>query len=72
MLFKIKLDFSITFLLNMLFTSKKVYFFQFCAGLSKKSKFIKTIFVNVFKRSWFSLSKKVLVYYANMLWLTVL
>ena len=43
---------------------KKVYFLQFCADLSKKSKSIKTIYIYASERSRYARSKKSIVYYA--------
>ena len=43
---------------------KKVYFLQFCADLSKKSKSIKTIYIYASERSRYTLSENGIVYYA--------
>ena len=51
---------------------KKVHFLQFCADLNKKSKSIKAIYIDVSERSCFALSENGIVYYANMVWRTVL
>ena len=44
--------------------SQKVYFLQFCADISKKSKAIKAIYIDASERSRYSLSENVIVYYA--------
>ena len=45
--------------------SKKVYFLQFCADLSKKSKSIKAICIHASERSRYALSENGIVYYAT-------
>ena len=50
--------------------SKNVYILQFCADLIKES--IKAIYIDVSEMSCFALSENGIVYYAIMLWLTVL
>ena len=42
--------------------SKKVYFLEFCADLSKKSKFIKAIYIYAFESSLSTLSENGMVY----------
>ena len=44
--------------------SRKVHFLQFCADLSKKSKYIKSIYIYVCERSRCTLSENGIVYYA--------
>ena len=44
--------------------SKKVYFLQFCAELSKKSKSVKAIYIYASERSRYALSENGIVYYA--------
>ena len=44
--------------------SKKVYFLEFCADLSKKSKFIKAIYIYASESSSYELSENGIVYYA--------
>ena len=44
--------------------SKKVYFLQFCADHSKKSKSIKAIYIYASERSRYVLSENGIVYYA--------
>ena len=44
--------------------SKKVYFLQFCADLSKKPKSIKATYIYLSERSRYVLSKNGIVYYA--------
>ena len=44
--------------------SKKEDFLQFCAGLSKKSKSVKAIYVYASERSSYALSENGIVYYA--------
>ena len=43
---------------------KKVHFLQFCADLSKKSKFIKAIYLYASESSRYELSENDIVYYA--------
>ena len=43
---------------------ENVPFLQFCADLSKKSKYIKAIYIYAFERSWYALSENAIVYYA--------
>ena len=49
--------------------SEKVHFLQFCAGLSKKSKSIKAIYIYACEKSRYALSENNIVY---MLWPAVL
>ena len=51
---------------------KKVHFLQLCADLIKKSKSIKAIYIDLSERSCFALSENSIVYYAIMVWFTVL
>ena len=44
--------------------SKKVHFLKFCADLSKKSKFVKAIYIHPTERSYCTLSENDIVYYA--------
>ena len=44
--------------------SKKVHFLKFCADLSKKSKFVKAIYIHATERSCCTLSENGIVYYA--------
>ena len=44
--------------------SKKITFFQFCADLSKESKFIKAIYIYTSETSRYALSENSIVYYA--------
>ena len=44
--------------------SKKVHFLQFCADLSKKSKYFKAIYTYASERSRYALSENGIVYYA--------
>ena len=44
--------------------SKKVYFLEFCASRSKKSKSIKAIYMYTSERSRYVLSENGIVYYA--------
>ena len=47
-----------------LILSKKVYFLQCCADLSKKSKSFKAIYIYASERSRYVLSKNGIVYFA--------
>ena len=42
--------------------SKKVHFLQFCADLSKKSKSVKTIYIDASKSSYYTLTENVMVF----------
>ena len=44
--------------------SKKVHFLQFCADLSKKSKYIEAIYIYASERARCALSENGIVYYA--------
>ena len=44
--------------------SKKVQYLQFCADLSKKSKYIKATYIYASKRARCALSENCIVYYA--------
>ena len=43
--------------------SEKVHFLQFCGDLSKKSKFVKLIYINPCERYRYALSEHGIVYY---------
>ena len=48
--------------------SKKVQYLQFCAGLSKKSKYIKAIYIYTSERARWALSENGIFYYTMIYW----